>query len=390
MAPCFVSLRIDTGGVEMKIKRCLYSVFMFVFALAVFALWIYEIAMFRQSTEPKTEAHKTTFEEINNLWTMNMMLNRYPVLRQTFRDYSNEIQKGTYVIPGLKVASSMRAGTEDVCTNMVPQSVCVVEDFLLIGAYCHTGSHYSVIYVLDKDTHEYIKTIVLPGRHHVGGIAYDDRHKMIWVSCYNNRAQANAFSLEHLEWYNFDIYPRPIKFKYETNIYTVPKDSLMTYYNGYLYIGYFQVDDNSIIQKFKIDKDGDLMKVNSARYQQYYGGTLPLTVAIPSNVATVSSRIQGLAFYDHKMYISKSYGITQSKILVYRMKSDSQRDQSYREKNAINQIVLPQKLEQIMIDGDEMYSIYESGAYSYRSYSYPVIDRVIKMKMDTINSYGKR
>ena len=150
------------------------------------------------------------------------------------------------------------------------------------------------------------------------------------------------------------------------------------------------MDDNSIIQKFKIDKNGDLLKINSARYQQYYDGTLPLTIAYPANVATVSSRIQGLAFYDHKMYISKSYGITNSEILVYRMKPDSQRDQSYHEKNAINRIVLPQKLEQIMIDGEEMYSIYESGSYSYRSYSYPVIDRVIKMKMDTVNRYGKR
>ena len=368
----------------------LYRFFILIFLLAICFLWIYEIAIFRQGNEPKTTESKTTFEEINSLWSMNMILNRYPVLCQSFKDYKSQVQKGTYIIPGLHASSTMRAGTEDVCTNMVPQSVCVVEKYILIGAYCHTKEHYSVIYVLDKKTHEYIKTIVLPGKPHVGGIAYDDKHKMIWVSCYHDGAQACAFSLEKLEWYNFDIFPRPIAFTFETDIYTVPKGSFMTYYNGYLYVGYFQADDDSIIQKFKIDKNGDLLKINSARYQQSYGGTLPLNIAVPANVAIVSSKIQGLAFHDHKMYITQSYGITNSKLLVFHMKPDSQRDQTYRDEKAINQIILPQKLEQITIDGDDMYSIYESASYSYRSYSFPVIDRVIQMKVDTVNQFGKR
>ena len=59
------------------------------------------------------------------------------------------------------------------------------EGYLLISAYCHTHRHNSVIYVLDLETHKYIKEIVLQGRSHVGAIAYDPVHRNVWVASYD-------------------------------------------------------------------------------------------------------------------------------------------------------------------------------------------------------------
>ena len=80
-------------------------------------------------------------EPLHSLKALESSLFYYPFLQKSLKSYRDEKDNGTYVIPGLKVTRTMRAGTDDVCTNMVPQSVCVVKDYLLIGASCHTKTH---------------------------------------------------------------------------------------------------------------------------------------------------------------------------------------------------------------------------------------------------------
>ena len=372
---------------KRRFVKCVYVFFLSFLFLGALGEWGYQSILFWQSNEPKTKAKDTTVEELHSLNAMELSLIGYPVLKKSFRHYEGELDKGTYLIPGLNATRTMRAGTDDMCTNMVPQSVCVVEDYLLIGAYCHTKKHYSVIYVLNKYTGAYMKTIVLPGRHHVGGIAYDKFHERIWVSCYQKRAQANSFTLSQLEAYNYQYFERPIGFTEIEDLYTIPRDSFMTYYNGYLYIGYFQISNNSILQKFKIAKDGSLEKVNSARYQEHYGANLPQKIAVPVNVSTISSKVQGIVFTEYRMYITESYGIMPSKLAKFSIIQDEEENQNYTNENAISIINMPQKLEQIAVEGEDMYMVYESASYSYRYYSFPSIDRIIKMKVEDVDAY---
>ncbi len=353
-------------------------------------VWGYYLIIHWQETEPYTKETETTVEQLHSIEGLKASLISYPFLQKSLDDYGSYIENGTYVIPGLNAARSMRAGTDEVCTNMVPQSICLTESYLLIGAYCKTGKHYSVIYVIEKSNHKYIKTIVLPGRHHMGGIAYDNIHKNIWISCYDERAQANVITLRQLESYDYKKSYKPIEFEAVNDLYTIPKDSFMAYYKGYLYIGYFQIDNNSILQKFKIKKNGQMRLTSSASYQQTYDVDMPSKIAVPVNVSTISSRVQGLAFSQYRMYITESYGIMPSKLAVFNIKDDDDIDQKYVNGNAISVINLPQKLEQIAIQGGDMYSIYESGAYAYRYYSFPVIDRVICMRLPEVNRFGQK
>lgn len=373
-----------------RLVKFAYGLLISFLLLGACGLWIYYAVQFWQNNEPRTREKETTVEALHSLKGMESSLFYYPFLKKSLKSYQGEKENGTYVIPGLNATRTMRAGTNDMCTNMVPQSVCVAQKYLLIGAYCHTGKHYSVIYVLDKKSHAYIKTIVLPGRHHVGGIAYDRLHEMIWISCYDKRAQANAITIKQLEGYNYRLSKRPIAFYEVTDLYTIPKDSFMAYYNGYLYIGYFQIHNDSILQKFEIGQDGKLVKQSSASYQQTYGGNMPTEIAVPVNVSTISSKVQGLAFSEYRMYITQSYGVMQSKLVMFSIKTDDEENQKYTNEKAISIVNLPQKLEQITVDGHDMYSVYESASYSYRHYSFPTIDRVIKMRVPEISQFGRK
>ena len=371
------------------ILKMLYVIVIFAIVGGSAGLMGYHFVKHWQSTEPRTSYKDTVVKPLHNDFSFHTSLLGYSFIRKSVQEYQEENTKDAIVIPGLYGAKTMRSGVKDICTNMVPQSICIAEDYLLIGAYCKTGQHYSVIYVLDKDTNEYLNTIILPARYHVGGLAYDRVNKRLWVSAHNKRAQVNAISYYRLMMYSYDRYKKPIKFDSVNDLYSIPRNSFLAYYNSSLYIGYFQVKDRSVLQKFDIDNStGELVKVNSAKYQESYHGKLPPTCVMPSNVSIINSKAQGVAFSKYRMFVTESYGVTESKLATFSILTDDIENQVYTNDNAISVIELPQKLEQVTVDGDDMYSIYESAAYAYRYYSFPSIDRVIKMKTDDVIRHG--
>ncbi len=60
--------------------------------------------------------------------------------------------------------------------------------------YCHAKKHNSVIYMINKESHRFIKEIILPGQPHVGGLAYDSEHQILWYSS-NTQELAQAVVL---------------------------------------------------------------------------------------------------------------------------------------------------------------------------------------------------
>ncbi len=79
-------------------------------------------------------------------------------------------------------APHTKGATPAMCTSMTPQGLAVTEDYVLVSAYCSTQKHNSVIYVIDKEKHNFFKEVILPGQPHVGGLAYDSEHKVLWYS----------------------------------------------------------------------------------------------------------------------------------------------------------------------------------------------------------------
>lgn len=345
------------------------------------ALYLGYVLVYRQNHEPRTDASETATDAA--LYTVNRqrtILRSFEELyRLAFEGSAMEDDYGMIAIPGMSATRTLtenQNGEIEMCTSMTPQGLAVANDYILISAYCHTHKHNSVVYVLEKNTHEYVKTIVLKNKDHVGGLAFDKKHYMIWVSTsHNGRAAASAFSLRNLETYDLDETERPIAYTHDYDLYTLERDSFMTYADGYLYIGHFSQNSTSVVQKFEIGDNGGLKTRSGAELG------IDREIAMPDDIKKIPKRIQGIAVYGDKVILTQSYGFFPSTMLVYNYDDVMDRTQK---KYTINKIKLPQKLEQIYIDGSDLYVLFESAAYAYSAQPLPKVDRVLKLQLSEV------
>lgn len=135
--------------------------------------------------------------------------------------------KKTYIAPGIKNTSINGFAS----SNMVIQAVTFAGKYMLMTAYDGKSEENSVVYVIDKKTKKYITTIVLPGRNHVGGIAYDGYN--IWVSTGSTISCFTYADVKAAVACGEDYYP----VTYKTTCPILTKASFVTYYNGMLWIG---------------------------------------------------------------------------------------------------------------------------------------------------------
>ena len=162
--------------------------------------------------------------------------------------------------PGLKYTRTFlnaQGSEQAVCTSMTPQGLAVTDEYVLISAYCHTAKHNSVIYVINKETHRFIKEVVLPGLPHVGGLAYDLDHDMLWYSSNTNGiAQAVSIKMPVFKDYSYADNRMPVQVNQTCSLYGIVRDSFMTFYKGCLYVGCFNKYTESSICQIRSGRRG--------------------------------------------------------------------------------------------------------------------------------------
>ena len=84
------------------------------------------------------------------------------------------------------------------CNNLCPQGICFAGDYLLTTAYCMDGVHNSCIFIYNKKSGEYLKTLVLKKKSHVGGVAFDGEN--IWI-CHSDSEDLQRISYSSLKGY---------------------------------------------------------------------------------------------------------------------------------------------------------------------------------------------
>ncbi len=341
--------------------------------------------IYRGRNEPPTK-RKTTNQEAA-FYTLRgqiqMLSQKEALMAFAFEDRKKEREYGTYIIPGLKSTRTLLTSEGDmpaICTSMTPQGLAVTENYVFVSAYCHTKKHNSVIYMINKETHRFIKEIVLPGQPHVGGLAYDSEHQVLWYSSNTQElAQAVSLTMDTIEAYDYDESQRPIDINQISSLYGIVRDSFMTFYEGCLYVGCFTKYTESAIARYPVDNQGKLISTSDESLGMNFD------MAVPLDYSTISEQAQGMTFYNDKLLLSHSYGILPSRVVFYE-KSDKR---LYVDENSAISYRFPERIEQIFVDGDDLYVLFESAAYAYSAASVNIVDRVLKLSIPKMEEYQK-
>lgn len=361
----------------------LAALFYFGYRLFSFINYAY---FYRSSHEEYSKEFKTNTDAIYSKEYFLKTLSKYGVKDS---EEAEKLYEDSFIIPGLKTTRTLIDSEHTAtCTSMTPQGVCVAGPYLLISAYCGTGKHNSVIYVIDKSTHKFLKEVVLRGRPHVGGVTFDPVHKNVWFCDYSGKKQTafvSAISLEDLQKYDIEENNHPIHYQDSVPIYSLQRTSFIDYYSGKLYVGHYENSLSSLttIQTFTIDDEtGGLVSSDV-----YEWDTLKKDdVILPSKIMTIQSRIQGFTINDTKSAMSTSHGILSSRMMIYDSKNES--EISGAEDSEIDDGLrylddpditysLPPMLEQISDSNGKLYLCFESAAYSYRARLNRKIDRIL-------------
>lgn len=264
----------------------------------------------------------------------------------------------------------------DVCDQMTPQGVTVDDEHMYISAYCGKHEHYSVLYVLDKATGEYQKTVVLGGNSHAGGIAYVEQAAGLWIttnkSSVKGDGELSLVTMADIEAYDLESNLKPIEYTKRVDLDETKAASSLTYYNGYLIVGHFEEEGLGKAVCYKLDENG----------VPYLNGNI---AAYPEDVVTSQGGLlleQGICADDEHMYLTESYGKDHSRFYV--LDADPSKGIAgwveFNEDDFDHNLKMPRYLEQVSSDGDTLYLIFEGAANKYRDRDVPMhTDRVLKI-----------
>lgn len=284
------------------------------------------------------------------------------------------------IIPGLVSTKSYNFKTKkyDTADSMTPQGLAVAGKYLLITAYDGAHEHASVIYVIDKKTGKYLKTIQVQGRPHLGGIAYDPRAKNVWVTGSLGESSAlMSFPVNEVKRYD-EKQHIPIKYNNRISIPTIERASTVTYYDNQLFVGFFNMYGHGRVASYPIARSGK--NKNTITNNEIKSVSGSISWSDPSGEASMDKQIQGIAIYDDKIFLSQSYGSGDSKLYIFPSTALNALD----EKNAELVITMPPYLEQITAYKGQLLCVFESGSKIYAKPSIMVMDRILSMNINAL------
>lgn len=352
------------------------------------AIWFYALGgkrwyqyTFHSSHEPFTFRKETSTDPLYNDEEFKKNLENAKI-----SDLYNvdDLVSNSIVIPGLKATKNIifdNPGTMNICTSMTPQGVTANEKYVFISAYCHTKEHNTVIYMIDRFSHEFIKEIILPDQSHAGSITYDPNNNNLWVCCYDNNLKLptlSVISMSEIEAYDFNKNYEPISYDISYPLLTILHASYMTYYDNAIYVGNFTTKKNSetVLERFDLQEDGTIASSSN-----------PLTdedddennnMYIPSVATTISGQMQGVAFCEGLAAMVRSYGSDNNSKLYFFDAEDPSQLYDRTVSTAITTIDLPPMAEEICVVDDSVIMIaFESGAYVYRARDCIHMDRIL-------------
>lgn len=291
-------------------------------------------------------------------------LQKYRIFAMLYREEASR------AIPGLAFTDL----GESVCSQMVPQGICIAGDYMLISAYDNGANvsfrkntgyvpQNSVIYVLsyrEGCPGEFLTTLVLPDVNHVGGLAFDGRR--IWIAKSSTKT-LSAISYEVVKEAAGCGQESVLLPRYEATVSCGVRASFVSFYDQRLWVGTYNslLQGKSSLTAFSIIEGQEPKLVMEAAWK------------IPSCAQGITFLERGERVY---MAVSASCGrFLTSTLYLYEMEGADQ-----TEPTLAGSISLPPMSEELISDGSHVYVLFESGATcfstgAYRKCPYPV-DRI--------------
>lgn len=233
--------------------------------------------------------------------------------------------------------------------HMIPQGICFVENYICISAYDSKAHYPSVIYILDKDTRQYLTTILLEDKNHVGGVAYDGER--LWIAKSGDNA-LSAISYQRLEKAAL-LEVDCVSVTYDDTYAINCRASFVTCYNDLLWVGVFEMNSDSVavLRGFSFEESQGVM-----------GLFMKDELFLPelANGAAIEE-IDGHVC----LIVDSSYGRDRaSKIHIYELSMD---EESFESAVCVlkDEYTFPPMVEEVEIHDGQVYFIFESAATKY-------------------------
>ncbi|MDR2975890.1 MAG: hypothetical protein LBV19_01070 [Streptococcaceae bacterium] len=334
-------------------------------------------------------------------------MKKYPIVEDS-------ISGGILPIPGIYSVYGLQKKVKDKVYDLVksknftPQGMTlgggeqIPEGRIFISAYDHAHKLNSVIFELDY-AGNYIKTISLNNKAHVGGLGYDLETNTLWLGD-KHSGQAVLSGLSQTDIDAYDIRRnKPIDYTYRLYIDTIKAASTIDFFHNNLWVGYFtQNSAKAQIQAFNVDFDKQnenelVLKVGNTE-KTYYSGKSNEWHVSANYAFSVPKKVQGVAVNAKYLFLTRSFGNSNSKISRYNIKWN-------KDKPSLSEIgktvTLPPYLEEVAITdvraksetADQLktfiYPLFESSQSNYRKKTKAYVDRIFGISQTTFNKYAK-
>lgn len=250
--------------------------------------------------------------------------------------------------------------------SQCPQGICITPDYVLVTSYSNDEGALGELMVFDRKDGEYLVTLGMDAKSHLGGIAYDGEN--VWV-CNSYDTTIERISYDFIDLMATANSKQVVDATGVVDVFDVDnKPSCITYYGGRLWVATHNI----------------LMKSKMVAY--YYDQKDDKLTALSSY--TIPARVQGVSFDDSgKVYLSTSYGRDiSSYIKCYK----SLIALSSRPNDPYLSIEMPPGSEELDAVDGSLYVIFESAGEKYlegtdgKGNSPAPIDKILRIKTDSL------
>jgi hypothetical protein len=275
------------------------------------------------------------------------------------------------------------------CTEEVPQGLELVDDCILITAYCATQEHKPAIHIIDRDSGGYINTILLAEPSwHVGGICYNSSNDKIYITTYidkvNKNSTVSVFNKSDI--LNPDDRQGETIIQYEDKDFSKKSNAFVTYnkYNNQVYLGGYKlnsfltdtilnIDTLNDIEYTSFMQDMDFLEYNDKQY-----------TIISRSVGSANSTLE---FYEDTWETQDNLVNTTDSYELAGQAISTQEDT--HKKNKVFTLSCPSFMEGIAIDEQQglLLCTFESASTKYIKSTDIPFDRVMLLDLNKLMSY---